>query len=430
MSQHEVEVKPYGQKNEVETRIYTSANRSADTDSIKPPYGQKNETSTSYSNVGSRTDVEVKPFGTQDLPRESVLKPQRVATTTVRPMNLEQWRNPLLATLLGITLALTLLSLSYLPRAISNVWHWGTNWGSHQQSKSFDAYESATKNFPHAAERETMYQQGKDMVQNAKETGDSIYNRAKQSGEDLINTAKDTIYHTQTGSVTQEAKRMACQTAMKAEEMACEGVDMSSWSKSSMMPDKSTINRAHDAARDAQERASGIYEQAKQKASDVLQAAKETVTYPLHAAQDKASDVLQAAKDTVTYPIHAAQDTVAATGERLQAAKDTVMNTGSNIEDSTYNTLNAAKDRVEGSAAQTIQAAKDTVLGAGQAAKDTVMGAGQAAKNLAENAVQGVKDTIHGVKDTVSNAASSSETTTVKGQARGPTKVKVEVTEL
>lgn len=451
MSQHEVEVKPYGTKNEVETRVYTSGNKTTEAETvIKPPYGQKNEAT---APVGSRMDVEVKPFGTQDVPRETVLKPQRTATTTVRSMNLEQWRNPLLATLLGITLALTLLSLSYLPRAVSNVWHWGTNWGSHSPSKSHEAYETVTKSFPHT---ESLYQQGKDMinqrteqasrmVQDAKETvndmsGETLLHKAKVTGENILESAKETLSGGSIGSMTQEAKRMACHKAQQAKDMACQGVDMSQWSSSG-----STINRAQESAADAQNRASGLYQKAKQTAENVL----------------------QAAKDTVTYPLHAAQDAVSATSERIQAARETVMNTGSNIgsdiqaagdqardatysklhtaEDTASQTLQAAKDTLQGAkdsvkdtvlgAKDTVlgagQAAKDTVLNAGQAAKDTVIGAGEAAKNLAENAVHGVKETVRGVKDTVTGGFSSSEsTTTIKEQPRGPTRVKVEVTEL
>jgi hypothetical protein len=439
MATHEVEVKPYGTKNEVETRVYptTSTGRS-DADALKPPYGQKNESvstttpqSSSYNIGGSRTDVEVKPFGATEIRDTGVQKPQRVTTTTtVRPLANVDWRNPLLATLLGITLALSLLSLSYLPRAISGLWHWGTGWTHWGSGKSYD--ESLTKSYMHDMAQQkgsNMYQSAMDTVNNAKDrvesTGESLYERAKQTGENMLNTAKDTVYTSHTGSMTQDAKRAACQAADRAKHAACDGIDMSRWTSSgSMMPD---TNQVKDAAYEASNRASGLYEQAKQKVGDVLEAAKDTVTYPINVA-----------------------------GQRLQQTRETVMQAGNNVADSardaTYSTIQGAKDRVEGIPSQVTQAAKDTihgaeniansalhaakdtVLGAGQAAKDTVLGAGQAAKDTVVGAGQAVKNmagnTAQAAKDTVRNAASSSSSENIETNHRGPTRVKVEVQEL
>jgi hypothetical protein len=158
MSQHEVEVKPYGQKNEVETRSYSSGTSRQGELERQPPYGQKNESvgvtvTAQPTTTGSRSDVEVRPLGvdTSGLNKTTT----RTATTTVqRPMqiNWEQWKNPLLATLLGITLALSLLSLSYVPRAISGAWNWGTSWlpsMHHTNQKTYDTYEKHTKNYMH-----------------------------------------------------------------------------------------------------------------------------------------------------------------------------------------------------------------------------------------------------------------------------------------
>lgn len=410
MSQHEVEVKPYGTKNEVETRVYgANTSRSNEVD-YKPPYGQKNESSAvpnvSYNVTGSRADVEVKPYGTQDIPRDTGLqKPQRVTTTTtVRPI--EQWRNPLMATLLGITLALTLLSLSYLPRAISGAWQWSTSWlpsWRHHDTTLQKSYDAATRDMG-----QNLYDKGKDLynrgmdqasdiARNAENTGDSIYNRVKQTGENIYQQAKDTLH---TGpSMTQEAKRTACMAAQKARDTACEGIDTRSW-----MPNTESMMRQDSA---------GILEQAKQKAADVLQAAKDTVTYPLNAA-----------------------------GENIQAARETVMQRGSDLQYHAGENIQAAKDRVSDTASQTYQAAKDslhaseniaktakdTVLQAGQAAKDTVLGAGQAAANLGHAAANMASNAAHTVKETVAGGAH--ETTETTGTGRGPTRVKVEVQEL
>jgi len=440
MASHEVEVKPYGTKNEVETRVYptTSTNRT-EGDTLKPPYGQKNEAlgapqaTTFTSTQGSRTDVEVKPFGTQEIRDTGMQKPQRVATTTtIRPIANVDWRNPLLATLLGITLALSLLSLSYLPRAISGLWHWGTDW-THWRSSNQKSYdESLTKSYVHdmaQPKASNVYQSAMDSVNNAKDrveaTGESLYERAKQTGENIYNTAKDTVYTSTGSSMTQDAKHAACAAADRAKHAACDGIDMSRWSSSSMMPDTPNLNQVKDAAYDASNRASGLFEQAKQKAADVLGAAKDTVTYPINAA-----------------------------GERIQQTRETVMQAGNNVADSardaTYSTIQGAKERVESIPSQVTQAAKDTlhgaenlaesalhaakdtVLGAGQAAKDTVLGAGQAAKDTVVGAGQSVKNmasnTAQAAKDTVRNAASSSEN--VDTTHRGPTRVKVEVQEL
>jgi len=448
MASHEVEVKPYGTKNEIETRVYTGKTTEGG-ESLKPPYGQKNEVQTTTTTTsatpqsgygGSRSDIEVKPFGTQEIRDTGMQKPQRTATTTVRPaLSNIDWRNPLLATLLGITLALALLSLSYLPRAISGIWHWGTSWTpwGHSNQKSYD--ESLTKSYMHdmaQPQGSKIYREAVNTVESAKDrvgaTGESLYERAKQTGENMYNTAKDAVHMSSTGSMTQDAKRAACQAADKARQTACSGVDMSGWSTSSMMPDTPNLDRmkdsAYDAANDASNRASGIYEQAKQKAADVLEAAKQTVTYPINAA-----------------------------GERIQATRDTVMQTGNNVaeqaKDATYSTIQNAKDRVESIPTQMTEAAKeglhtaenlasaalhtakDTVLGAGQAAKDTVLGAGQAAKDTVvgagQTAANMASNTASNVKETVRNAASSSHATeNVDTTHRGPTRVKVEVQEL
>jgi vacuolar-type H+-ATPase subunit H len=473
MATHEVEVKPYGSKNEVETRVYTSTQggRSSETE-VKLPYGQKNELATplptntpppasTFSIGGSRTDVEVKPLGTQ----ETLIKPQRtVATNVQRPMNLEQWKNPLMATLLGITLALTLLSLSYLPRAISGAWHWGTSWlpgwRSHElQPKSYDAYDSVTKSYMHDMARpaqDSIYQQGKQVytstvesVQNAKDqaanainsardTGESLYEQAKETGERVLERAKSTVLPG--SSMTTEARRAACKTAQKAMDAACDGVDMSSsWRGSNVMDD------ARASAQQASQQAAGVFEQAKMRASDILEHAKDAVMYPLHAAQQTASatgDRVQAAKDTITNAGANVRDNVRDNAQyasnRASDAASATINTAKDTINQAENTLLNAKDSVLGAT----QKATDTVLGAGQAVKDTVLNAGQAAKDAAvgakdtivgagQAAANAASNTVHNVKESVTGMASSHgnvDTTTTTG--RGPTRVKVEVQEL
>jgi len=426
MSSHkEVEVKPYGTKNEVETRVYgTSSSRAGEVDKM-PPYGTKNESSApagaTFNIGGTRADVEVKPYGTQDVPRDTGLnKPQIVTKTTVKPI--EQWRNPLMATLLGITLALTLLSLSYLPRAVSGLWHWTTSWTpwGHHHSKAHEAYN--------AVQRESLYQQGKDKVYegidrasdlayHAKDrmegNSDSFYDRVKHTGEDIVERARDVVYPS--NSLTEEAKRGACYTAQRARDAACDGVNMRGFNPDSAM--RHARQNVRETARDARDNVYETAEEAADRAGGVFETAKQ-----------KAAEMLDAAKQTVTYPINAARDTAESVGETLQhdvqRAKDTVMRTG---EDARYKADRAARDTVRTSESAA-QAAKDTVLNAGQAAKDTVLNAGQAVKDTVVNAANMASNAVHGTRDTVTRQHVNHRDEDV--QARGPTRVKVEVQEL
>jgi gas vesicle protein len=449
MATHEVEVKPYGTKNEIETRVNTNVGSSRTDDELKPPYGQRNTagistsvpqvtTSTTPSFIGSRSDVEVKPFGTQDMAD----KPQRVATTTVRRTNNIDWKNPLLATLLGITLALTLLSLSYLPRAISGLWHWGTDW-THRE-KSYDRYPQPREDI--YRERETyrdrrdqssgIYETAKDTVNSVKDrveqTGEYVYDRARQTGENVYNTAKDAVYRSSSGSLTEDAKQAACNAAEKARDTACNGVNMRGWRdmKDSAYDRATGMYRdamhkgdeVRDTAYEASDRASGLFDKAKQKAEEVLEAAKNTVTYPINAAGER----IEAARERVMHRgSDLAHDTVSGAENLANSAKDTAYNAGQAAKDTALNAGQAAKDTVlnAGQAAKDTvlnagQAAKDTVLNVGQAAKEKVFGAGEAARDMAENAKDRVRDTTH------------SHTHTHETNQRGPTRVKVEVQEM
>jgi len=149
-TQHEVDVKPYGTRNDAGTQSFNTPQQT--TIEIKPPYGSRNDTEVRSTNPqqttahtqGSRTDVEVKPYGSseqqyQQHQRETVLKPQQQYSSypqqqhhqqqqytysrSTQPLTAENLRNPLLATALGVTLALLLLSLSQIPKMASNWWH-------------------------------------------------------------------------------------------------------------------------------------------------------------------------------------------------------------------------------------------------------------------------------------------------------------------
>jgi len=98
MTTNEVEIRPYGtqstssapvtQRNEVEVRP-SGARVDA------PVFVAQGE--------GRRSDVEVKPFGSQT---EQLYKTTTSSTTrSAGPLDMEQLKNPLVATALGITLA-------------------------------------------------------------------------------------------------------------------------------------------------------------------------------------------------------------------------------------------------------------------------------------------------------------------------------------
>jgi len=412
-STHEVPIKPYGQQNiggsisvpEVKTTI-----------EVKPPAGQS-----SFYGAG-RGDVEVKPYGTseQQLPRETLLKPR-----TSRPF--EQLKNPLVATVLGITLALLLWSLSHVPRMVTGWWH-----GPTLQQKTYDAYDSVTRQYPRDVKHQAsarageVYQAGKDTVESAKDKASEKLQNAK----DYVESTGESIYNKVTGgsggsyypsdSLTDEARRAACRTAERARDIACQTGDYAPGVRDSL---NAASRSAEDAASNVQSKASEIYEAAKLKASEILEAAKNTVTYPVHAATDSV--------------VHTGEAVVDRASATYEAAKDTVLGAAGSVKDSVVGTKDAVKDSVLG--------AKDSVVGTGemlknaaslgstvQSAKDTVVGAGEAVKNAASNTIQGVKDTVTGAAQAVRDATTSSshsETHEVVRE-RGPTKVKVEVTEL
>jgi hypothetical protein len=93
------------------------------------------------------------------------------------------------------------------------------------------------------------------MAQNVKdtvmETGENIIDRVKQTGENLMGHGP---------SLTEEAKQMACYRAQQAEDLACNGVNMRHY-----RPGPSMMQQARDTANDAQYRASGVFESAKQR---------------------------------------------------------------------------------------------------------------------------------------------------------------------
>jgi hypothetical protein len=396
MSQHEVEVKPYGTKNMGGTQSFPLPEKVTTTVEVKPPYGQRNvDEIRPAGGIGSRSDVEVKPYGTSDqnLPRDSILKPRGNA----RPLDLSQFKNPMMAAALGITLALLLWSLSQLPRMISGVWHG-------RQPETWQQKASAEYN---ARQRDAsfkggeMYQAGKDTLESAKDRASEMYSNAKESvestGQHIYNKARDAVAGGSgdsfyaSSSITDEARRAACRTAERARDIACQTGDF-----------------APDAGSSIQNKASEIYEAAKARAAAMLEAAKNTVTYPVNAAADSLSQTTESAKDSAS--------------STFQAAKDTVTHTGDNVRDAASSTFQAARDTVAG-AAGTMKGAAES---AKEAVKDTVVGAGEAIKHAAT----GVKDTVVGAGHAVRDTLTPQEREVLTREQRGPTKIKVEVQEL
>jgi len=519
MSTHDVEVRPYGTKNEVGSVERGTATTSVE---IKPPYGSRQEVEVrpaqqSSSSGGQRTDVEVRPYGNT----ETLLKPQQQQqytsyqqSTTQRPaFDVNSLKNPLLATAMGITLALMLLSLSHVPKMVSHWWqgdrdrslmkqydsydtysrgypgqhghyeesHWrgptdlyyaGKNkasqmfnnvketveypfeaayhrardavvprsWRSEDRNERYyrderdysrsrdreygprgeSMYERAKDYIPGARTGESMYERAKDYIPGAR--GESMYERAKDyipgaRGESMYERAKD--YAAGSGgsysggnSLTEEARRAACRTAEKARDMACD-YNSNSWGGGG----RDTMDYARERGRDALDSARYQYENARYQARDASWKAQDMYEN----AKNRAADLVESAKDTVTYPVRAAQDAMSRSGE---AARDTASNTYERAKDTVVNT----EERARGVAGSTFQAAKDTLYNAKEAVKDTVLGA----KDSVLGAGETVKDTVVGAGQAVREklTTSNAEDYEYHGQARGPTKVRVEVQEM
>jgi len=427
---------------------------------------------------GRRTDVEVKPYGSSDQQyqqqRETVLKPQYAS----RPWDMDQLKNPLVATALGITLALLLLSLSHLPKTLSHWWSGGKE--DQSMMRQYDSYDS-WRNYPQHEhmDRDRSYmdrdrgygwnvrEKASDLYHNVRDTvarpfrhaerdvrreGDSLYQRARDSvmgsdydrhdmrreGESLYQRARDTVMggsgdsYYPSGSITEEARRAACRTAEKARDLACDYSGSSSWGG------RNTMDYARDRGQDLMEKGRETYENVRGQARDTMDSARwqardtqDTVANKAQSiyeqAKARAAEMLESAKQTVTYPVNVAQDAATRTQEAARdaarGARDTVVNT---------------EERARGAAGSTIQAAKDSVVGAKEAVKDTVLGAGEAVKDTVLGAGQAVRDTVVGAGQAVKEKLTPSDSENVDANLdvhgdnirRGPTKVKVEVQEL
>jgi len=438
---------------------------------------------------GRRTDVEVKPYGSSDQQyqqqRETVLKPQYAS----RPWDMDQLKNPLVATALGITLALLLLSLSHLPKTLSHWWSGGKE--DQSMMRQYDSYDS-WRNYPQHEhmDRDRSYmdrdrgygwnvrEKASDLYHNVRDTvarpfrhaerdvrreGDSLYQRARDSvmgsdydrhdmrreGESLYQRARDTVMggsgdsYYPSGSITEEARRAACRTAEKARDLACDYSGSSSWGG------RNTMDYARDRGQDLMDKGRETYENVRGQARDAMDNARwqardtmDSARWQTRDTQDtvankaqsiyeqakaRAAEMLESAKQTVTYPVNVAQDAATRTQE---AARDAARG----ARDTVVNT----EERARGAAGSTIQAAKDTVVGAKEAVKDTVLGAGEAVKDTVLGAGQAVRDTVVGAGQAVKEKLTPSDSENVDANLdvhgdnirRGPTKVKVEVQEL
>lgn len=432
------------------------------------------------------TSAEVKPFGTRDdqIPKEATVK---IRQTPVRQVNVDVLRNPLTATLLGMTLGLLLLSLSHLRpfSGLSSWWPWSAPSSTTQSPIDLSSMPSMPSQKDIKAGMDQIKDKGSEyyrsavgeaadsgVLQAGKETLDQARNKASEvlsSVKETVQSTGESMYNAATGgtgstggfgstieSGLNTAQQAACNTADRARDIACNPSKYTGSAKDtiestrqqamdSVESAKNTVESARQAAMDTasettesvRNRASEIYENARQKAADMLEAAKHTMTYPLHKTQETGEAVVESAKESVTN----VRDSVENTAEQ---AKDSVLGAGERVKDSVLGAGQRVKDTVTG--------AKDTVLGAGERVKDTVLGAGERVKDT----VTGVKDTVTGagerVKDTLTGAAhqakdsvtSTGETVkeTIKGSgsasahatadSRGPreTRIKVEVQDL
>jgi vacuolar-type H+-ATPase subunit E/Vma4 len=407
-------------------------------------------------------------------------------------LDLEQLKNPLVATALGITLALLLLSLSHLPKMVS---HMFGHKEDHSVARSWDSYDRAYGR-GHLDRQDSMYQNARDSVNYAKDRAEDIYYHAKDAvtpRESLLHRARNAVmggrripeeeHHE---SLLQRARdylpgRHAHEDVRRYTPEEHESILQRA---RDYLPgrhrheDASLLDRARDAVRggsgdsyrntgsyvdSAQRAACRTAERARDIACDfsgssswspnIVERGREAIDNARYQARDAMDNARYQARDAVNsarYNARDTQDTVAdraqsiyeqakaRAADMLESAKDTVtypvraaQDTVERVRETARDTVIETQERARGSAGSTIQAAKDSVYNAKEAVKDTVLGAGETVKNVAG----GVKDTVVGagqaVKDRLTPSQDSADINVdAHGNGRGPTKIKVEVQEL
>jgi hypothetical protein len=408
---------------------------------------------------GRRTDVDVKPYSMNA--EEQFYKPQQqyqysqTTRQTTRPLDMDTLKNPLVATALGITLALLLLSLSHLPKMV------GGWFGHHDKDYSvarrdYDVYDRPYGPNSHSFGRQDshLFENARDSVYHAKDRAEDMYYHAKDAilpreslfsrarhavmgsryqqpsryqqedhHESLLERARNAIpfrgrnrhYEEEEDRTLYERARdmlphQQQQRAREAESLvqrARNAVGMGggdSYNSGGSYVDEArhaacrTAERARDIACDFSSGSSGpgLMERGREYLDSARYQARDAVENAKYQARDAAENAKYQARDAM-YQARDAQDTVASRAqsyyEQAKARAADVLDTVTYPIRATQDTVERAKETVVGTAGSSMQAAKDAAYNT----KETV-------KNVAGDAIHGVKDTVAGVKDTVVGA--------------------------
>jgi hypothetical protein len=491
MATNDVEVRPYGTQSQTGS-LSTSSTTPVQRNEVEVrPSGARVDAQVFVAQgEGRRTDVDVKPYSLNS--EEQFYKPQQqyqysqTTRQTTRPLDMDTLKNPLVATALGITLALLLLSLSHLPKMV------GGWFGHHDKDYSvarrdYDVYDRPYGPNSHAFGRQDshLYENARDSVYHAKDRAEDLYYHAKDAiptKEGLFNRARHAVMgsrYQQPSRYQQEEHhesfleraRNAIPFRGRNRHIEEEEEDRSMYQRArDMLPHQqqqrareaeTLVQRARNAVGmgggdsynsggsyvdEARHAACRTAERARDIACDfssgssgpgLMERGREYLDSARYQARDAAENAKYQARDAM-YQARDAQDTVASRAqsyyEQAKARAADVLDTVTYPIRATQDTVERAKETVVGSAGSSMQAAKDAAYNT----KETV-------KNVAGDAIHGVKDTVAGVKDTVVGAGqavkdkltpsgNNDADITINGQGngqhRGPTKVKVEVQEL
>jgi hypothetical protein len=433
---------------------------------------------------GRRTDVEVKPYGSDTVykPQQQYQSYSQQSSTSVPA--LEQLKNPLVATALGITLALMLLSLSHLPKMVGSWFHHKDHHDQSLMRQDYNTYDRGYQRHP-MDRQDSMYQNARDSVYHAKDRAEDMYYHAKDAvlpresmwsrwthrhpqqsryQQDEEEEHRETMWqrarhampfsgyrsrqqqHHEEESLLQRARDMMpsarhqesreslLQRARDAVGMGGEG----SYSSNSYLDEARrgacrTAERARDIACDFS--GSSSYGSS---GPSLMDRGRDAVDSARYHARDAVDSARHQARDASYRAQHYNDETVAQKAQSLyEQAKQRAADMVESVKDTVTYPLQAAKDTVQdtqGRARETVgattQAAKDSAYNAKEAVKGTVQGAGDAVKNAAT----GVKDAVVGagqaVKDKLTPSQDDHADININNGGRGPTKIKVEVQEL
>jgi hypothetical protein len=468
MNTLDTEPKPYGTRNDVDTRNQFSERRDVKVE----PYAT--------SNVTPSQSTEVHP----NLPREATVKTtvytqhaeapqqQHYQTTQqsrvqrrVTQYDIDQLKNPVVATILGLSLALLLLSLTHMlpslhmphlfgrsqdksvDRSYDNyAWqrHGGQDqqwmedhpqrrswfgWGrknqdysdEHPQRRSWFGWgrnRDSDNDYSYSRKQERYFERPSEMVEDARDRASGVYERMKEPFENMYDNAKDTA----------ESAYYRAKEYLPGQGYQTRGGgrdDYPGWSSIRNFKDEAAHQACQTAER-AAEYACGFDQPQQQSNSwfggrgswfrgrsnsermyDDARSTGNRMYYNARDAGDRSYENARYAKDRAYHDARYA-------GNRAQETAEDVQYRAQNLYEAAKqraaDALNMAKDTVTypvNVAKDVVNSAKDTVVNSKEQAKDTASSSIYNAKDTVAGAAQAVRDTVMGAGEAVRNAASS-----------------------